>query len=150
MERTGNDTELRARGGAGLFWLGGGYVVAICLGPLAWIVLWIMAFGLWGPAEPASAAAIPGWLALALPPVIGIVLGWKARATSGWPRWVPLVAPAIPVAIAVAAYVVRDWAVRMGDSVLPWFGLVALYAYGPVVLGLLLRVAMDHRRRRSA
>ena len=125
-----------------------GYVVAVVVCPIAWIWLWISAFGLWGPIEPGSPAAIPGLLALFLPPVIGIALGWKARMSSRRRTWVPaIVAPVVPLAIVVAAYVTLDYAVTIQESVLPWFGLVALYTCGPVVLGRLLGAVASRLRR---
>jgi len=123
------------------------YTLAVIVCPFALFLLWLMEFGFKGW-HPDTQAAIPGWLALALAPVIGILLGWRTPLAQGSRNLTPVVAPAIPFALAVLAYPAGVYGPLALDLTLEWFGLVALYAFGPVVLGRLLRLARVRLRSR--
>jgi hypothetical protein len=71
--------------------------------------------------------------------VFGIGLGWLVQRSHGSRIWI--IGPAIPFALAVLAYLVGGYSVEIQGSILAWFGLVALYAFGPVFLGRLLGFA---------
>ena len=121
------------------------YAFAMILGPFMSLYLWISAFGLFGSQPFDALAAIPALLALAVPPVIGIVLGWQAQVAQGSRVWI--IAPAIPFVLVVLAYLV-GLRPEFGASSVAWFGLVALYVFGPVLLGRFLRLAWTRVRSR--
>jgi len=128
-------------GHGGTVALGMIYVIAVFACPVVWIVLWIEAFGFSTPVDLATPAAVPGWLALATAPLIGLILGWVAPTAPAPRSWTLVLAPSVPMAIAIVAYVTRGYGAPIEDSILAWFGIVALYSYGPVALGRGLRIA---------
>jgi hypothetical protein len=109
-------------------------VGAVIVGPIAWVWLWLMAFGFRG-VDLDDPAAIPGWLALALPALIGINLGWRQPLVEGSRNRI-LIAVAAPIAL-LAFPVLIAWA----GNYLALAGLVILYVLGPVLLGRFLRLA---------
>lgn len=119
------------------------YVCAVVIGPIAWFSLWIMAFGFRGVVLD-DPAAIPGWAALAIPPAIGMILGWRlalvrgSRNRIGVAALVPIVVIAFPLLIIAAG------------NYLALFALAVLYVVGPVVLGRFLRLVGALLRHRSA
>ena len=104
------------------------YALALLVGPFMAIMLWYAVFGLWGTDNPVQLGAIPPLLSLATPVVIGIVLGLRARPGSR----AMLVAPAIPLAVVVVAFV---WVAD--PHPFAWLAIAAVYALGPVALGRL-------------
>jgi hypothetical protein len=106
------------------------YGLALLVGPVAAIMLWIAAFGIWGTDNPAQAGAIPSLVCIVAPVVIGIALGARARKGS---RAV-LVAPAVPFVLAAII------PLEIGDGGrLAWPVIAAVYAFGPVIAGRLVR-----------
>jgi len=73
--------------------------------------------------------------------LIGLILGWVAPTAPAPRSWTLVLAPSVPMAIAIVAYVTRGYGAPIEDSILAWFGIVALYSYGPVALGRGLRIA---------
>ncbi len=117
------------------------YASLVVIGPSAWILLWLMAFGFKG-VDLAAPAAIPGWLALAVAPVIGIVLGWRLPVVEGLRRRI-LVLASGPLAVAAVPFLITQ-----AGSQLALLALAVLYAFGPLVIGRFLKVTSATLRHR--
>jgi hypothetical protein len=116
------------------------YVGAAVLGPSACLLLWLGAFGFQG-VQLDDPGAVPGLLALATPPAIGVVLGWRLPAVVG-SRSRILLAVSVPVLLVAFPLLV----IAAGNYV-ALFALAVLYAVGPVLVGRFLRLAWATLRR---
>jgi hypothetical protein len=118
------------------------YVGAAVLGPLACLTLWLAAFGSRG-VQLDEPGAIAGLLALATPPAIGVVLGWRMPLVEG-SRNRTLLAASVPVMLVAFPLLI----VAAGNYV-ALFALAVVYAVGPVLLGRFLWLAWATIRRRG-
>lgn len=133
---------IRAEPRAGQARLRALYVGAVIVGPIAWVWLWLAAFGFRG-VDLDDPAAIPGWLALAVPPVIGVFLGWRLPLMEGSRNRILLAASA-PIALVAFPFLIVE-----AGNILALFGLAVLYVIGPVILGQFLRLAGAVVRNRA-
>lgn len=116
------------------------YVGAAILGPLVCLVLWLAAFGFRG-VQLGEPGAIPGLLALAAPPAIGVVLGWRLPLVQGSRNRIVL---AVSVPVLLIAFPLL---VIAAGNYLALFALAVLYAIGPVLVGRFLWLAWATLRR---
>ena len=129
------------------------YAGAVVVGPYAFFALTYAMFGFKG-IDPADPAAIPGFVALAVPPVIGIFLGWRLSLVERWhPRTAltvaaPIVVLAFPV-LLVATVASADYYYLPSLEYLAGLGLAAVYVIGPVILGRFLRLVWEAARGRA-
>jgi len=119
------------------------YACAVVVGPIAWFGLWLTAFGFRGVVLD-DPAAIPGWVALAIPPAIGIVLGWQLPLLRGSRNRMLLAASAPIVLVGFPILILA------AGNYLALFGLAVLYVIGPIVLGRFFRLAGAVVRNRAA
>jgi hypothetical protein len=127
-----------------LLGLSAAYTVSLLAGPVVALAQWISTFGLWG-GDPLSLAAVPSWVALAIPEIIGVGVGWRVAGMDAGRRWMVLVGPAIFVGIAV---ILTRFGMSLTVGGEGGFVILAMvYAFGPLGLGAILHKVRDQAAR---